>query len=579
MILHQSRILIASILLLSCVCAATAQQKSGAVDDSQSADKAVREKAYALLASLVEQIPTLQSAENRARLGSNIAASIWDHDEKLARGLLNGVEEEIRSALQNLAQDEIAEIQTRMVFLHLRIDTVERIAKRDPDLALAFLKATEPSPDPTARYPMTDDERALEMRLAKSIAAENPEMALKLGRQSLAKGLSEDVFSLLRTLQRKHAEQGKTLYKEIVAKVRGLDLTHRSYEFYLATRLVHAFAPPAVEDSDYREFVGVFISAALASGCGNKMSDDDPRGGFCSQFGSLIKTMEKVDAVGAARLKQWQPEQEEYGWPGEAYYELNEVAENGSPDEILAVGRKYPQLEADVYWRAMMKAEQLGDLDQASKIANEFSGDPEQRTRMLAQLEQTQKWATLSDEKLAEIQKSLTEIKRPEERIGMLVMLAGRANVKDRKLVLKLLDQANTLIDTMKPGKEQTEYRLGIAMIYCSHGSDRGLAIIESMLPRLNELVDAAAKLDGYEHHYLREGEWNMSNEGTVGEILTVLAQNAGYFAWCDFDRAVSLTAQFTRPEMRMMAQLKLAQAILAGRPKAFPFRAPSLDY
>jgi hypothetical protein len=52
------------------------------------------------------------------------------------------------------------------------------------------------------------------------------------------------------------------------------------------------------------------------------------------------------------------------------------------------------------------------------------------------------------------------------------------------------------------------------------------------------------------------------------GALLTFLSQNAGYFAWCDFDRAVSLAAQFERPEIRLMAQLKLAQAILAGPPK-----------
>ena len=117
-----------------------------------------------------------------------------------------------------------------------------------------------------------------------------------------------------------------------------------------------------------------------------------------------------------------------------------------------------------------------------------------------------------------------------------------------------------------------------IAMIYCQQRSDRGLAIMDSLLPELNELVNAAAKLDGYEHNYLRDSEWDMSSEGVIGEMLTMLAQKAGYFAWCDLDRAVSMTAQFSRPEIRMMAQLKLAQGILAGRPKAFPFPIGPID-
>ena len=105
-------------------------------------------------------------------------------------------------------------------------------------------------------------------------------------------------------------------------------------------------------------------------------------------------------------------------------------------------------------------------------------------------------------------------------------------------------------------------------MIYCYQKSDRGFTIMESLVPKLNELVEASAKLDGLERRYLRDGEWNMTGEGTLGELLTGLAQNAGYFARCDFDRAVSLASQFERTEIRIMAQLKLAQGVLAGPSK-----------
>jgi hypothetical protein len=63
-----------------------------------------------------------------------------------------------------------------------------------------------------------------------------------------------------------------------------------------------------------------------------------------------------------------------------------------------------------------------------------------------------------------------------------------------------------------------------------------------------------------------------MTREGTLGSMLTFLSERAAYFAWCDFDRAVSIAGQFDRPEIRLMAQVKLAQGILAGRPKPFSF-------
>jgi hypothetical protein len=134
-------------------------------------------------------------------------------------------------------------------------------------------------------------------------------------------------------------------------------------------------------------------------------------------------------------------------------------------------------------------------------------------------------------------------------------------------LALKLLDQAFELVERMKAPAAKIEMRLNVAVSYCTEGSDRGLQIVESQIPKLNELVEAAVKLDGFDTNYMRDGEWNMSMNGSIGNILTLLSQNAGHFAWCDFDRAVSLAAQFERSEIRMMAQVKLAQSILAGPP------------
>jgi hypothetical protein len=124
------------------------------------------------------------------------------------------------------------------------------------------------------------------------------------------------------------------------------------------------------------------------------------------------------------------------------------------------------------------------------------------------------------------------------------------------------------MVEMLSPGEKQTHFQIQLALGYCLVKDDRGFAIMESLLPKLNELVAAAVKLDGYDTQYLRDGEWNMSAAGSTGNLLTELAGGAGYFAWFDFDRAVSLAGQFDRIEIRMMAQLKLAQGILDGPPK-----------
>lgn len=544
---------------------APAQQSNTTTENAQTTDEVRRANAFELLESLADQINTLQSPENRARLASNIAESVWIHDEKRARTLVASVEDDIRAGFQNPPGDEPTDGKTRAVFLQLRLDTVRRIAKHDPELALAFLNATELPPDVPRSYEVAAIERTLELQLAKEIAADNPEIALKLGRQSLARGFSYDLLALLSKLRRKHREQGQVLYKEIVLKLRDSDLARDENSFYFAQNLARSFTPPAVDEMTFRDLINLFNASALANGCGKKVDEENEKAWFCNQIGSLVLQMEKIDSSRAAG-------------PSEADNELRDLYESGTVDEILALLPKYPQREAEISWQAWMKAQATGDNERARKIATDFRGDTEMRRVMLARVERDQRWASMNDEKLEEVQRVLGTIPQIQDQLALLLNVANQIGANDQKKALKLLNQANGIVDNMKPGKEQTQGQMALAVMYCSVKSDRGLAIMESLLPKINELVAAAVKLDGYDHRYLRDGEWNMSGEGGVGELLTGLVQNAGYFAWCDFDRAVSIAAQFERPELRLMAQLKLAQGILAGPPKrsamvAAPFR------
>jgi hypothetical protein len=512
----------------------------------------LRAKAFALLESVADQLSNLQSAENRARMGSNIVDSLWDHDEKRARRLLALVEEDIKAGLQNRESDDLEDLTTLLVFIRLRTDTVERVAKHDPELAFAFFKATEINFDKPLPGGITESVQALELQLAKKFAAKNPDLALQLGRSSLARGLSYELMSLFRPLHRKHKEQALVLYKEIVRKLSNLDLMKASYARYFAEELAHSFVPPAVDDSTFRDLMRVFTASASANGCGNRTSDEYEKEQFCRWTASILERMAHTTRGASARDRN------------AAQYELSDVMEDGNIDEILALAPKYPEMEDQIYWGALMNAKASGNAARARQIATSYKGDPEKQRAMLAQIEEE---PSFDDQKLADIQKTLDSISSTRERLSFLFSTAYQVGHKDPKTALKLLNQASEIIDTMKPGSEQTQAQMALAIMYSFVKSDLGMAIMQSLLPKLNELVEAAAKLDGYDTAYLRDGEWNMSSEGNVGSLLTMLAARAEIFAWYDFDRAVSLAAQFDRAEIRLMAQLKLAQGILAGPP------------
>lgn len=571
--IHSHRVLLASLLCLALFASsAPAQQGNTKKEDPEVA--AVREKAFGLLESVAGQLSSLQSPENRARLGANVVDSLWDHNENRARELLQLVESDIRSEL--LKYDARKKGGSNVaVFIKLRVDTVERIAKHDAQAAIAFLKNTKPSPDQALPKYANQSMEDLEMRLAQKVVRDNPEAALILGRESLDNGFSYQLVPLLRRLNRKNRQFGNDLFKDIVVKLQRVDLLNDWNARYFASSLVNSFSPPAANESTFRELISVFVTAALKNGCSQKSTDDDGRTQFCAWLASEVPDMEKFDAR-AAQLRHWSVNAEaEYERGGPIEQEMYEALEDGTTDDAIAYATKHPEVAAQLAWQLIERARMTGNIDEARKIANALITDPQARQTTLARLDKHEKRTQINEAMLAEMEAALEEIEQPSERATLLLVVAHQIGVNDRSLALKYLGRAAGIIETIKPGKDQTNAQLLLAIMYCYEKSGRGIEMMESLVPRLNELVDVAARLDGFETNYLRDGEWNMSANGAVGELLTTLSTYAGAFAWQDFDRAVSLSSGFDRPEIRMMAHVKLAQGILAGPPKRLPVANP----
>lgn len=551
--------------LTFCQRPAQAQQTSENAEKTKNSE--LREKAFATLESLAGQLGTLQSAENRARIGANIAESLWSKDETRARALFLVVQDEIKSRLIVPDIEDQSELQTFLVFLKLRSDTLNRIVKYDPELANSFFKATEVDLEKVPYY-LATEERHLDAILADKLASRSPEISLQLARHALARGFSEDVLVILGRLNRKQKEQAQVLFRDIVEKLRDTKLRENWPTRQLVFVMVRSFQPPAIDQSVFRELVGVLVAAASANGCDGKPEDDQVE--FCSWTGMVLTDLEKIDSR-AGRLKRWAPERGLSGserWTEERQ-ELSDAIEDGTVDDVLALARKYPELATELGQQLssqlMAKAREAGDLDQMRKIAEQFNDDPDRYKELLDQIDQAQRSTKVDEEQLAAMREKLNEAKRPDERLWLLMSMAYRASRTNRKLALTLMDEAGRVVEGMSPGKQRDQYQISLAMMYCMEKEERGFAMMESLVPKLNSLVDAAIKLDGYDTSYLREGEWNMSAAGSVGELLTNLSAGAQFFAWSDFDRAISLAGQFDRAEIRMMAQLKLAQSILAG--------------
>jgi hypothetical protein len=536
----------------------------------------LRDKAYQLLETLAGQLNTMQSPENRARIGSNIAWSLWPHNEARARELFSMVQQDINTGLQVTEPEDRDDTRTLIVFLRLRTDTINRIVMYDPELAYDFFKSTALNPDLKLNPEAKSIDQALEAGLARQVAARSPELALRLARNVLAKGFSDDLRRILRQLNRKHKPQAAALYKDIVQKLSEVDLGKEWNARQFAMMFANSFTPPEVDEAVYNELLNLFVNAAVANGCTQQMEENDNRAGVCRALAPAAVFIQRVNPARAAQLERWKGNGEYYYYyQVSPYSELDETAKESSIEDVLALTAKYPRLENEIRWRAFRKALYDRNLEAAQKIANENNGRPEQQKQMLAELGSYKEQAVIDEQKLANVQKSLGEIKGTAEQAIYLISVADEIGEKYPREAIKLLNQANRMVDTIKPGRDQIGLQMGLAMVYCYLKSDRGFTIMESLVPKLNEFVEAAAKLDGLETRYLSNGEWNMTGDGMLGNLLTMLAQNAGYFARCDFDRAVSLASQFERTEIRIMAQLKLAQGVLAGPSKRLFLQRP----
>ncbi|MEP6819940.1 MAG: hypothetical protein ABJA18_10440 [bacterium] len=560
---HRSFFIGVIVLVLLFSASARSQGPTSSAGSDESA--AQKKKATDLLLTVAGQVDSLRSAQNRARIGSNAADALWEHDEKRARSLFAAVGEDIRTGFADADTDFEKHNHTLEVFWQLRSDTLGRIAKHDPELALEFLRATRLPPNTGLPAYLTDEtEKSQELRLAGQVAAKKPELALKLGRESLAQGFSSDLFAMLATLQSSNKAASVSFYQAIVDKLKDTDLAQDAGATRFAFELANQFLPPQTDESIYRELIGVLLAGALANGCGKPTGEDDTE--ICYEIGSVFPRLEKYYGVRAAPLKRWMREAEGPDVPQyEIWSQARQVAENGTVDEILAFVEKNPGTKYELYRSAVWKAEATGDFARARQIASDYPNE-EMRPAMIAEIDLQQKRFSTNPNNPASIQQALSTFHNDEERIGFLLESAGRIGANDRKAALAFLNQASQIVDSTK-GKTQLGGQVGLALMYCTLKSNRGLSIVESLMPRLNQLVAAAAALDGIENNYLSDEEWNMTGAGTLGGLLTALGQNAGCFARLDFDRSVALANQLERPELRLMAELKIAQGILTDQP------------
>ena len=145
-----------------------------------------------------------------------------------------------------------------------------------------------------------------------------------------------------------------------------------------------------------------------------------------------------------------------------------------------------------------------------------------------------------------------------------IAMLLERKGEHDA--ALKLLDEAQALVKVNLKSEPQTNALMALMLAYALVDPPRAFAIIEPVIDRANEDISKLLLLDRViKTGVVKKGEIILQPPGVIPLDFAIFKYGKGVVALAnaDFNRTKAAADRFQRNELRIMAQLLIAQALL----------------
>ncbi|HLL77087.1 MAG TPA: hypothetical protein VK421_17670, partial [Pyrinomonadaceae bacterium] len=479
-----------------------------------------------------------------------------------------------------------------------RREIAHAVAQREPKLALEFVRGSRLPPpahgDPS--YYQQDQELALETQLAELVASRDPREALRIAEESLSRGVSGHLASVLENVRQSDPQGASKLAAEIVRKLRPSNLTNSYEAANVATYLLHATRPQAastlppatpnlvvsqgvavlpaggdpraltLDEAARRELVTMIVNAALSA-----QGESRGRGNAGAQLlPALQSVMPEVERLLPAQAPALRRRLSEAGAvPGQPsprarWQEFEQLMQTGTVETILQAAPRAPaEMRLNLYRRAAYKAIEEGAAERARQIVNDSVTEPRQREHLLREIDQQLFWRAANQGDAQQALALLGRFKSPEERTGMLLSLAQSAAARgNRELAERLLEEVMSQTAGRARNMAQFSVQLQAGHAYARFAPDRAFRIAESGVEHLNELMGVAEQVDGFGQEAFEQGELKLE-----GSIWSSLVQQTGALlsalAPKDFDRAREVAGRFQRAEARSHAMLAVARGVL----------------
>ena len=580
------KVLVASIILMLLILplpvAAQTLPSQTSKEEEEKARVELERKVLILLEEVVSDSQLLKLAENRAIVQAGAADLLWVRDEKRARAFFRDALTGLGDALAASNRKDVSQFRAHWMLLELRQQLLRIAARRDPQMALDLLSATRPpaGEDPMQGLGIPDQELAMEQSLAAEAAASDPKRALQMAEESLSKGVSHSLLSVLHRLQQKDTELAQRLLASIIKKLQGENLSRDPSAFLVAQILLRnalrpdesiAWAarssaqvkPLSVDEQTKRELADIVSRAAL-----NGPADSQT----LIALQPILADLEKLVPERSEQLRKRMADARKRLDPeAQRWMEFEPLLRSGTADALLEAAAKAPQfMRGMLYTSAAWKLFDAGEVERARQIISDNLSGPE-RDQSLAMIDRRTIARALEKGKIDEVKKLIARVQSKQARATQIALLVVALVKKgERKMALELLEETRNLINRQPENQEEINTLLAVARAYAAVEPARAFELIEPVVDQANEMISAAALLDKFSSNQqglFRKGEMLLQpGFMTASNMFSQYGRELGALARADFNRTKSVADRFQRNEVRLMARLLIAQSVLSDR-------------
>jgi hypothetical protein len=571
-------------------------------------------EAAALLEQVVTEAQALKLPENRIRVQIAAGDMLWEKSAARARGLFADAAAILSQMMLDVDRTDRNDMQT---LNQLRQDLVLSAGRHDAELGYQLLRSTQQQTENTVngRRFAPPSQNALEQSLLATIAATDPKVAYQKATESLDKGEYPSALNkVLAQLQSKDEDAFKKLSDKALSKLNSDTLlanrnadnvaiglltpgprpasTSTSTANATKTSNSQSPSPQVLSESAFHDLMDNAVTAALtvtSLGPGNNFPGGrQMRGAQQNQQNppddaqvrqtnarmmlfALQAMLPQIDQYLPERASAVRQKFTELGMGNNANInfgnQMRTAMQQGTSDSLAAAASTAPpQIQPRLYQQAAQKAVDEGNSDRALQIANEHL-DESGRNSIMQAVDFKKMATTASPERLNEIKQKLAALPSDSDRVKYLIDLSTATQKDNPKLALRFLEDARNLVNKRAASYKEFEDQIKVADAFASVDSKRSFELLETGIAQLNELLSAAAVLNGFEVEIFKEGELSLKSDSDLISMVSRYGEELASLAKVDFEHARMTADRFQLTEPRLNAKLSIVQSILGAQP------------